>query len=46
MADLEKEFDAVIDECFGLFKNQLSDYGPTWLFFRNSSLILWTDAKV
>lgn len=47
MADLEKEFDAVIDECFGLFKDKLSDYGPTWLFFRNSSLIdqLWIKAK-
>ena len=47
MADLEKEFDEIIEECFGLFKDKLTDYGPTWLFFRNSSLIdqLWIKAK-
>ena len=47
MADLEKEFDEIVEECFGLFKDKLTDYGPTWLFFRNSSLIdqLWIKAK-
>ena len=47
MADLEREFDEIIEECYGLFRDKLSDYGPTWLFFRNTSLIdqLWIKAK-
>lgn len=47
MAELEKEFDAIIEECFNLFRDKLSDYGPTWLFFRNTSLVdqLWIKAK-
>ena len=47
MAELEKEFDEIIGECVSLFENKLRDYGPTWLFFRNVSLIdqLWIKAK-
>ncbi len=47
MADLEKEFDEITDECLELFKNKLKDYGPTWLFFRDASLVdqLWIKAK-
>lgn len=47
MAELEKEFDEIISECVSLFENKLRDYGPTWLFFRNVSLIdqLWIKAK-
>ncbi len=47
MANLEKEFDEIIDKCGKLFRDKLSDYGPTWLFFRNVSLVdqLWIKAK-
>lgn len=47
MPDLEKEYDEIIDECLKLFENKLVDYGPTWLFFRDASLIdqLWIKAK-
>lgn len=47
MAEIEKEFDKVIAECSALFENKLKDYGPTWLFFRNVSLVdqLWIKAK-
>jgi len=47
MANLEKEFDEIIEECFNLFKDKLSDYGPTWLFYRDASLVdqLWIKAK-
>lgn len=47
MAELEREFDEIIEECFSLFSDKLKDYGPTWLFFRNTSLVdqLWIKAK-
>lgn len=47
MPELEKEFDEIISECCALFCNKLKDYGPTWLFFRDSSLVdqLWIKAK-
>lgn len=47
MPELEKEFDVIIDECVSLFRDKLSDYGPTWLFFRDASLVdqLWIKAK-
>lgn len=45
--ELEKEFDEIIGECSSLFENKLKDYGPTWLFYRNISLLdqLWIKAK-
>lgn len=47
MPDLEREFDEIIEECVTLFGDKLTDYGPTWLFFRDASLIdqLWIKAK-
>lgn len=47
MAEIEKDFDKIFDECFSLFEKKLKDYGPTWLFFRNISLVdqLWIKAK-
>lgn len=44
---LETEFDEIMEECFSLFENKLKDYGPTWLFYRNISLLdqLWIKAK-
>ena len=47
MTELEKDFDKIIDECSSLFEKKLKDYGPTWLFFRNISLVdqLWIKAK-
>lgn len=47
MAEIEKEFDEIISECSELFKKKLKDYGPTWLFFRDVSLVdqLWIKAK-
>lgn len=45
--ELEKEFDEIIAECSSLFEKKLKDYGPTWLFYRNISLLdqLWIKAK-
>lgn len=45
--NLEQEFDEIIAECSSLFENKLKDYGPTWLFYRNISLLdqLWIKAK-
>lgn len=47
MPELEKEYDGIIDKCYALFCDKLKDYGPTWLFFRDSSLVdqLWIKAK-
>lgn len=47
MAELEKEFDEIIEDCYSLFCDKLSDYGPTWLFFRDASLVdqMWIKAK-
>lgn len=47
MKTLEQEYDQIIETCFSLFRDKLSDYGATWLFFRNSSLVdqLWIKAK-
>ena len=47
MPDLEREFDEIINECVTLFGDKLTDYGPTWLFFRDASLVdqLWIKAK-
>ncbi len=47
MANLEKEFDEIIKDCYNLFRDKLTDYGPTWLFFRDASLVdqMWIKAK-
>ncbi len=47
MPELEKEFDEIINECSSLFENKLRDYGATWLFYRNVSLLdqLWIKVK-
>jgi len=47
VANLEQEYDAIIEKCFALFRDKLTDYGATWLFFRDASLVdqLWIKAK-
>ncbi len=40
-------FHSILDYCFQLFKDKNSDYGPTWLLYRNQSLNdeIWRKAK-
>ena len=40
-------FHNILDYCFQLFKDKNSDYGPTWLLYRNQSLNdeIWRKAK-
>ena len=41
------QFDKVLNYCFQVFKEKQSDYGPTWLLYRYSSLIdeIWRKIK-
>ncbi len=45
--DLLTNYDKIIGYCFDIFQKKQSDYGPTWLINRRSSLIdeIWRKAK-
>lgn len=44
---LFNQFDQILDYCFRLFQSKNTDYGPTWLLYRYSSLNdeIWRKAK-
>lgn len=46
-SDWNKVYGDIVDECCDLFCKKLGDYGPTWLYFRDISLIdtLWIKIK-
>lgn len=47
MENLDLKFDEIIGKCASLFRSKMSDYGATWLLYRDVSLIdqLWIKTK-
>lgn len=41
------DYDRIMEDCFRLFRDKNSDYGPTWLLYRDQSLNdeIWRKAK-
>lgn len=46
-SDWDGVYESIINECADLFEKKLQDYGATWLYFRDISLIdtLWIKIK-
>ncbi|MEG2222806.1 MAG: DUF1599 domain-containing protein, partial [Oscillospiraceae bacterium] len=44
---LFQQFDAIMTHCFQVFQEKQADYGPTWLLYRESSLVdeIWRKGK-
>lgn len=47
MENLDLKFDEIIKDCAQLFRSKMSDYGATWLLYRDVSIVdqLWIKTK-
>lgn len=47
MENLDLKFDEIIKSCSELFRSKMSDYGATWLLYRDVSIVdqLWIKTK-
>lgn len=47
MENLDLKYDEIINSCSSLFRDKMSDYGATWLLYRDVSLVdqLWIKTK-